>query len=196
MIKDKIVLMLMGPSGCGKSTLEKGLCEHEGVHKAISATTRPAREGEKDGVDYHFVTVERFRELQSRQELVQTTEFGGNLYGSSASEYTTTDNIVTLVVTPSSAKAFKYSLDAMFYNIRTMFVYFDISEERLIQNMIARGDTNEMIVERLAQDDLKQQFNETGIVPDYVITDDKLNENTLANVCLWLAKQPEINNNG
>jgi len=196
MIKDKIVLMLMGPSGCGKSTLEKGLCAISGVKKAISVTTRPPRECEKDGVDYHFITVDEFNALHNQQELVQTTEFGGNYYGSAASEYGTDDHTVTLCVVPTSAKTFKESLYKMFSNIHCLFVYFDISENRLMENMIARGDTNEMINERLAQDDLKDQFEQTGIVPDYVITDETLNENTLAYVCLWLEQQQEIMRNG
>ena len=193
---DKLVIMLLGPSGCGKSTLERGLTKFNFVKKAVSVTTRPPRESEVSGVDYHFITPDEFTTLQRNQELVQTTEFGGNFYGSATTEYTTDHKIVTLCVVPSSAVVFEKSLDLMFTNIRSLFVYFDISEQRLMQNMIARGDTNEMIQQRLADDDLKAQFDDSGIIPDYIITDDKLNEDTLAKFCLWLAKQPEMAENG
>ena len=56
-----ILLLLSGPAGSGKSTiLRKALEEDKGLAFSVSCTTRPPREGETDGVDYHFLTDENF----------------------------------------------------------------------------------------------------------------------------------------
>ena len=56
------ILVLSGPSGAGKSSLIKKVSEVIGAHYfSISTTTRAMREGETDGVDYHFVDMEEFK---------------------------------------------------------------------------------------------------------------------------------------
>ena len=52
------ILALFGPSGSGKDTLAKILTTQENINEIISCTTRPMREYEQDGVDYHFLTVQ------------------------------------------------------------------------------------------------------------------------------------------
>lgn len=74
--------MLSGPSGVGKDAVlnaMKGLGHP--FHYAVTATTRPQRQGEKDGVDYHFVSPEKFQEMVKRGELLEWAQVYGNLYG-------------------------------------------------------------------------------------------------------------------
>ena len=55
------VFVITGPSGVGKGTLIRGLMERlPQLELSVSATTRPARPGEHDGIDYHFLTPEEF----------------------------------------------------------------------------------------------------------------------------------------
>ena len=54
------MLVLSSPSGAGKTSVCRALKRFPGVVFSISATTRPMRSGEKDGVDYHFVSAEDF----------------------------------------------------------------------------------------------------------------------------------------
>jgi len=58
-----LVLVLHGPSGVGKESVIEGLQKALGIHRATSTTDREPREGERDGVDYHFVSTARFEQM-------------------------------------------------------------------------------------------------------------------------------------
>ena len=78
-------LVLCGPSGSGKSTLMKKLTEEfrEAFGFCVSHTTRQPRPGERDGVEYHFVTKEMFTKLVSEGAFLEFATFSGNNYGTS-----------------------------------------------------------------------------------------------------------------
>lgn len=77
------VVVLSGPTGVGKSTLVKCLCERiPDLHFSVSATTRAPRPGEVDGVDYHFVTPDRFQRLIDEGALLEWAEIHGGLHRS------------------------------------------------------------------------------------------------------------------
>ena len=81
MSKGKL-LVLSGPSGAGKSTVVSKLMERRGdVCFSVSATTRAPRPGEQDGVNYFYVTRERFEEMVRTGELLEHAEYVGNCYG-------------------------------------------------------------------------------------------------------------------
>ena len=71
----------------GKGTLIKGLLERApGLQLAVSATTRAPREGEVNGVDYHFLSEEDFDRRVARGEFLEHAEYAGNRYGTLKSE--------------------------------------------------------------------------------------------------------------
>lgn len=77
--------MLSGPSGVGKGSVVAAVRRrHPEVWLSVSVTTRPPRPGETDGVEYHFVTPERFRELAESGELLEWATYAGNSYGTPA----------------------------------------------------------------------------------------------------------------
>ncbi|OAV93941.1 guanylate kinase [Puccinia triticina 1-1 BBBD Race 1] len=79
-------IVVFGPSGSGKSTLIKKLQASQDWPKfgfSVSHTTRKPREGESDGVAYHFVTRDQFQEMIKNGEFIEHAEFGGNCYGTS-----------------------------------------------------------------------------------------------------------------
>ena len=78
----KSVIILVGESASGKSTIEKILANKYGYKKTVSYTTRPPREEEINGVDYHFITEKDFIDKQFNNELVEYTTFNGWFYGS------------------------------------------------------------------------------------------------------------------
>ena len=79
--------MITGPSGVGKGTLIRGLLERvPGLELAVSATTRPPRPGEDDGVAYHFLTPEEFGARVAAGDFVEHAEYSGNRYGTLRSE--------------------------------------------------------------------------------------------------------------
>ena len=74
--------VITGPSGVGKGTLVRRLLEkHPEIWVSISATTRPPREGELEGVSYFFQSRETFNQLVGDNGLLEWAEFAGNCYG-------------------------------------------------------------------------------------------------------------------
>ena len=81
------VFVITGPSGVGKGTLIRGLLERvPGLELSVSATTRPPRPGERDGVDYHFLSGEEFDRRVANGEFVEHAGYSGHKYGTLRSE--------------------------------------------------------------------------------------------------------------
>lgn len=75
-------LVLAAPSGTGKTTIARRLVDEGGDFVfSVSATTRPPRAGERDGVDYHFVDRPTFEAMVGRGEMAEWAEVHGRLYG-------------------------------------------------------------------------------------------------------------------
>lgn len=75
-------IVLTAPSGAGKTTIARALvARRRDLVFALSATTRPPREGERDGLDYRFVDDAGFDELRRTGELLECAEVHGRLYG-------------------------------------------------------------------------------------------------------------------
>ena len=79
------LFVVAAPSGGGKTSLTRALLEREpAIMLSVSYTTRPPRPGETDGVDYHFVSPERFEELKAAGEFLEHAQVHGNWYATSA----------------------------------------------------------------------------------------------------------------
>ena len=77
------LVVVSGFSGAGKGTLMKALMEQYGNDYAlsVSATTRNPRPGERDGIDYFFVTTEKFEQMIEADELIEYAQYVNNYYG-------------------------------------------------------------------------------------------------------------------
>jgi len=75
------LIVVSGPSGAGKSTIVNALADRHPFFFSISATTRTARPGETDGVEYHFVDRDEFVRMRDTGRLLEWAEYSGNLYG-------------------------------------------------------------------------------------------------------------------
>ena len=74
--------IICGPSGVGKGTVvARLLASDPSLYFSVSATTRPPRPGEEDGVHYHFLEVDTFRQWIARGEFLEYAEYVGNFYG-------------------------------------------------------------------------------------------------------------------
>ena len=77
-----LLIVISGPSGAGKGTICKALLEKiDDLFISVSATTRSPREGEVDGVNYHFLTKEDFISKVERNDFLEYAEVHGNMYG-------------------------------------------------------------------------------------------------------------------
>ncbi len=78
-----LMIVLSSPSGAGKTTLTRQLLSEnsDGMAMSVSATTRPARPGEKDGRDYFFVSKDKFAQMIDEAEFLEHAKVFDNFYG-------------------------------------------------------------------------------------------------------------------
>lgn len=80
--REGILFVVSAPSGAGKTTLCKEIIDFvPGLRHSVSYTTRPMRDGEQDGIDYHFVSPEVFAGMVEQQAFAEWAEVHGNRYG-------------------------------------------------------------------------------------------------------------------
>tara|TARA_R110002072_G_scaffold4174_5_gene29544 strand:+ start:54703 stop:55278 length:576 start_codon:yes stop_codon:yes gene_type:complete len=75
------LVVISGPSGAGKTSVCRDLKQNPNVEFSVSATTRAMREGEQDGIDYHFLTREDFARRIQENQFLEWATYNGNLYG-------------------------------------------------------------------------------------------------------------------
>ncbi len=81
------VFVITGPSGVGKGTLIRGLMERlPQLELSVSATTRAPRPGEREGIDYHFLSGEQFERHVQAGDFVEHADYAGRRYGTLRSE--------------------------------------------------------------------------------------------------------------
>jgi guanylate kinase len=131
----------------GKGTLIKGLLERlPGLQLAVSATTRKPREGEVNGVDYHFLSEEDFDRRAGRGEFVEHAEYAGNRYGTLKSELNRPARGIVLEIDVQGARQVRETLpDAVLIFIEPPS--FEDLERRLVGRA---SDRPEQIERRLA----------------------------------------------
>lgn len=80
------LIVLSGPSGAGKTTVCRAVAERLGLALSVSATTRPPRPGETDGVDYYFISREEFDRRAAAGRFIEHAEVFGHRYGTPVEE--------------------------------------------------------------------------------------------------------------
>ena len=87
-----VLFVISGPSGSGKGTAMRRLVAHAGLTRVTTYTTRPRRDTEVDGVDYHFVDLDSFHHLHEEGVIFEYTRtYSESLYGSPAAMLDSTD---------------------------------------------------------------------------------------------------------
>jgi guanylate kinase len=142
-----MTLVITGPSGVGKGTLIKGVLERvPGLELAVSATTREPRDGEVNGVDYHFLSEEDFDRRVARGEFVEHAEYAGNRYGTLKTELERPARGIVLEIDVQGARQVRETLpDAVLIFIEPPS--FEDLERRLLGRA---SDRPEQIERRLA----------------------------------------------
>lgn len=88
-----MIIIISGPSGAGKTTVCRLLVkDNDKLLYAISATTRSKRKGEKDGVDYYFISEEEFKNWKKEGKFLETAKVHGYYYGTLRDFVTDADN--------------------------------------------------------------------------------------------------------
>lgn len=76
-----VLMIVSGPSGCGKGTILAEILKNDNFYYSISATTRQPRPGEADGINYHFLSKEKFEELIKNDGVLEYASYCDNYYG-------------------------------------------------------------------------------------------------------------------
>ena len=169
------LIIFSAPSGSGKSTIINHLLQQDlNLAFSISATSRPPRGMERDGVEYFFLTPDEFRERIARGEFLEYEEvYPGRFYGTLKSQVekqlTAGQNVVFDVDVVGGCNIKKY------YGERALSVFIQPpSVEELRRRLVGRGtDAPEVIEDRVA----KAEY-ELGFAPqfDVVVVNDNLEE--------------------
>ena len=169
------MFVITGPSGVGKGTLIRGLLERvPELELSVSATTRRPRPGERDGIDYHFMTPEEFEAHVVAGDFLEHAAYSGNRYGTLRAEVRRRldqGRPVVLEIEVQGARQARESLpDAV-----AVFVA-PPSIEALRARLVGRGtDSPEQVSERLrtARQELEAQ-------PEFehVVVNDRLEDAT------------------
>lgn len=163
--------MITGPSGVGKTSVVAGLAERMQFHFSVSMTTRPARPGEEDGVDYHFVDREEFVAARDAGELLEWAEYSDHLYGTPRAPVeraVAAGEDVLLDIEVRGAEQVKAAFPA------AMLVFLEPpSLEALEARLRGRGDTDEeQIAQRLSL--ARWQMDRARSLFDHFVVNDDL----------------------
>ena len=78
------LFVVSAPSGCGKGTILSEVIKAKNFHYSVSCTTRQPRDGEVDGVNYYFISQDKFEQMIEQNEFLEHARFASNYYGTPA----------------------------------------------------------------------------------------------------------------
>lgn len=167
------LFIISAPSGAGKTSLVQALTGSTGnIGVSVSHTTRAQRPGEIDGVNYHFISREKFIELVGRGDFLEHAEVFGNLYGTSSawvnSELSRGHDVILEIDWQGAQQVRRLMPDAV-----GLFI-LPPSRETLRERLVGRStDSAEVIERRLASADADMShFSEF----DHVIINDRFEQ--------------------
>lgn len=183
--KPGVLILMSGPSGAGKSTICTPLLDaEEKLNFSVSCTTRNPRDGEVDGIHYHFIDRKTFTERIHNGDFLEWAEVHGNYYGtlkSEVEEKILAGNDVLLDIDVQGAMQIKAILEKQKAKAPSTFSLFDSiiyvfvtppSFEELKQRLEYRGtETAESLQKRLAN--AKAEMNQQ-LDYDFLIVNDNL----------------------
>lgn len=171
-MRKNLLIVVSAPSGCGKGTILSEILKDDNYHFSVSATTRQPRDGEVNGVNYHFLSREEFERRVENDEFVEHAEYCGNYYGTLKSE---TDqqlekgkDVILEIEVNGASQMMKLRPDAVFIFIAPPSI------AELERRLHKRGTEKEDVIkERVAQAE-----RELSYAPkyDYIVVNDALED--------------------
>ncbi|BBE30091.1 guanylate kinase [Tepiditoga spiralis] len=189
-----ILYVVSGPSGAGKSSMiKKALNVVDGFTFSVSYTTRAMRPGEKDGIDYNFISEEQFKKMEKNNEFLECAEVHGYYYGTGKEEIKNKlaegYNIVLDVDVQGALNIKKVMADD------TVLIFIaPPSYEELRRRLEGRGTENHKDLTKRLEDahwELSKIYDF-----DYLIVNQNLNESINQLISIIIAEQLNINRIG
>lgn len=145
-----MIYILVGRMCSGKTSISKEM-EKLGVKRIVTYTTRPPREGEIDGVDYHFISKEDFKDKQESGFFAETTFYYGKngnsyYYGSAMDDYISTGEDRVIVLNPYGVKETKEK------GLDVNVIWISCNDATVISRAGKRGDSQKNIKRRMQID--------------------------------------------
>lgn len=173
------ILFFVGLSGCGKSTLQTNLInmKPEKYSRIISTTTRAPREGEVDGLDYFFISKEKFLEMEADGKFLQTVklEETDTYYGTQMSVYHDMMPNGIFVCTPEGVNDTMNALNKKGINhIRPIIVFFDVSHD-----LVKSHGVDQARIDRADFGKIFKEFDNRGEfegIPKIILKDENIDE--------------------
>ena len=146
-----MIYIITGPSGVGKNTIIEAMSTDLDFYFSVSHTTRPQREGEVDGKDYHFVTEEDFKSLVDENLMIEYEQYGGFYYGTSKKEILKESNIILLDLEVNGATKL------LSENEEFIGIFIDIDDYELVKRLKNRGHDQNFIDKRMQLASLQRE---------------------------------------
>lgn len=168
------VLIVSGPSGCGKSTLLKEVIKNiPNLYFSISTTTREPREAEEDGIDYFFVSKEKFEEDIEDANFLEYAKVHDNYYGTSLKPVIEALNSGKLVIFDIDVQGHKIIRKKLQNLITSVFITTP-TKKILEQRLVARATDSEDSINKRVENARVEM--EEFLDYDYLIVNENLNE--------------------
>jgi guanylate kinase len=184
-----LLFIVSAPSGAGKTTLVERLVEQIPRFKlSRSYTSRRARDGETDGVDYNFVTRDRFEAMIAEEQFLEWADVFGNLYGTAAADterlLDAGDDVVLVIDVQGARQVRRRGVDAI--SIFVMPPSFAVLQQRL------RGRSKD--TEAAIQRRLQVARDEVAVFRDYdyIVINDELASAVDRLRCIVLAERARL----
>jgi guanylate kinase len=153
LILKQTLFIIVGRSGTGKSSLVRDFNRHNPNYAKtiITTTTRPMREGEVNGANYHFVIKEDFEKMIREDKLVEYVEYQGYYYGTTKDEFDISRTNIVVVEPVGLEKIREFFKDTF----RIFVVKLDAPDAIILERMLRRNQPVEDIVKRYKDDKVR-----------------------------------------
>ena len=154
-------LILTGPTASGKDTImRKLLLEYPNLQKVLTTTSRSPRLGEKDSVDYHFISEAEFRQKIADNQFIEYVKYGDNYYGTQKQDILANlGNDTIWRIDPSRAGQIRQFIKDAFEGEQAesllkevLVIYISVSENEIRRRLKARSLSEQEIAKRIKQD--------------------------------------------
>lgn len=140
------MLVIIGESASGKSSVARYLVNNFGFNNIVTYTTREPREGEVNGIDYHFINKLQFEHMSTLGSFAETAEYNGWRYASIKSDYEDDSDNKVAVLTPHGIRQIRKN------GIDIYVVYIKIPRRDRLIKILHRGDDIEEAYRRSLSD--------------------------------------------
>lgn len=183
-----MAIIIFGKTASGKSRIVDELAK-QGYKKIVTTTTRPARKGEIDGVDYNFISEEGFEQLINTRYFAEWKKYdtaeGVWYYGSPLDEISRSDNKSIVILTPDGYRDIKDELDDH------IAIYIYANNKTIRSRLSKRGDKKEEADRRVKQDN--KDFKDAEFLADRIFynNEDKDIGDLVDEICKYLKTREE-----